>query len=336
MGFKISSRDDRLCNYALNLFYWGSLVLSARTTFPRFSPVLRFICIVLLASGLAACAQGARDVYVGKGLFGDIFVYDDAKGLRGLAFGSRFSRQSVVKRGDPTHLELEYARIAMIALGLARNPPQRVLVVGLGGGSMPQFLRLAYPDARIDVVEIDPAVVWVAETYFDVRQDERLHVHVGDGRAFVESVPPGSYDIIILDAYGVGSVPRHLTTFEFLRAVRQALRTDGVAVSNIWGPNINAVYRDMLSTHRAVFDALQIVYTPNDGNVLVFGLPRSLRLTQAELAARARAIAQPPLFRYDLGRYVEQAWLDANVVAVNGQILRDRMGDDLSGPLLAP
>jgi spermidine synthase len=95
-----------------------------------------------------------------------------------------------------------------------------VLVVGLGGGTLPQFLRMAYPYARIDVAEIDPAVVRVAEDYFNLRQDERLRVDVGDVRAFVESAAPGSYYIIILDAYGVGTVPRHLTTVEFLRAGR--------------------------------------------------------------------------------------------------------------------
>jgi spermidine synthase len=315
---------------------WRRPRASVRILFPDFSPAVRFIGIALLAFLLAACAQGPRDVYVGKGLFGDIIVYDDAKGLRTLEFERNAGRHTIMKPGDPAHLEFEYARIALIALALARNPPERVLVVGLGGGTLPQFLRMAYPDARIDVAEIDPAVVRVAEDYFNLRQDERLRVHVGDGRAFVESAAPGSYDIIILDAYGVGTVPRHLTTVEFLRAARTALRPDGVAVSNIWGPNINALYRDMLSTHRAAFDALQIVYTPNDGNVLVLGLPRSLRLTQAELAARARAIAQPPLFRYDLGRYVEQAWLDADRVAVHGQILRDPAGADSAGMRSAP
>ena len=309
---------------------------SACTAFPGFNRALRFIGIALLVAGLSACAQSPRVVYVGKGLFGDILVYDDTRGLRMLAFGGREAPQSAIKRGDPAHLEFEYVRITMIALGLARHPPQRVLAVGLGGGSMPMFLRMAYPDARIDVVEIDPAVVRVAEKYFDVRQDERLRVHVGDGRAFVENAAPASYDMVILDAYGQGVVPRHLTTIEFLGAVRRALRPDGVAVSNIWGPNINAQYHDMLSTQRAAFDALQIVYTPNSGNVLVFGLPRPERLTQAELAARARAVVQPPLFRYDLGGYVEQAWLDANVVAVHGQILRDASGTDSTGVRSVP
>ena len=96
--------------------------------------ISRLAGIVLLAAVLAACAQGPRDVYVGKGLFGDIFVYDDARGLRALAFGSRVDPQSMIKPGDPAHLEFEYVRITIIALGLARHPPQQVLAVGLGGG----------------------------------------------------------------------------------------------------------------------------------------------------------------------------------------------------------
>ena len=94
--------------------------------------------------------------------------------------------------------------------------------------------------------------------------------------------------------------------------------------------------KNVLSTIAHSTAALQIVYTPNSGNVLVFGLPRPERLTQTALAARARAVAQPPLFRYDLGGYVEQAWLDANVVAVHGQILRDASGTDSTGVRSVP
>lgn len=234
------------------------------------------ICKLLLGLAvlLAGCAQTV-EIYSGKGMFGDIVVYDDARGLRVLEFERGGGRHTVMKPGDPAHLELEYSRISLIALALARNPPERVLVVGLGGGSLPQFLRLAYPQTKIDVAEIDPAVVDAAERYFGLRQDDHLRVHVGDGRNFVERVAADSYDVIFLDAFGARYVPSHLTTFEFLRDVRRVLRSDGVVVSNIWGPNLNPLYSDMLSTHRAAFDDLYIVYTPNDVNVMTFALKRT-------------------------------------------------------------
>ena len=62
-------------------------------------------------------------------------------------------------------------------------------------------------------------------------------------------------------------------------------------------------YHDMLSTHRTVFDGLYLVYAPTNVNVMVFGLPRAADLTQAQLAARVRALGQPPVFRYDLGHF---------------------------------
>ncbi len=280
------------------------------------------VLLALLTAVLLSCMQPG-DLYVGKGMFGDIIVYDDAQGLRTLEFERGAGRQTVMRLGDPAHLELEYARIALIALAFARIPPERILVVGLGGGTLPMFFRLAYPQARIDVAEIDPAVVQVAERYFGVRQDAQLQVHVGDGRAFIEKAAPATYDMVVLDAYGGLSVPPHLATVEFLRVVRAALRPDGVAVSNIWGPNFNSRYHDMLSTQRTAFDGLYIVYAPNNVNVMVFGLPRAEQVTQAQLAARARAIGQPPLFRYDLGEFVEKAWLDADGVSKQGRVLHD-------------
>ena len=291
----------------------------------------RLFGAVLLALWLGACVQGPRDVYVGKGLFGDIIVYDNAQGFRTLEFERGGGRQSVVKLGDPAHLEHEYTRIAMIGLALARHPPERILVVGLGGGVMPRFLHHAYPDSRIDVVEIDPSVLQVAESYFGLRLDARLHVHVGDGRAFIERAKQASYDLIFLDAFGGTVVPSHLATVEFLGAVRAALRSDGVVVSNLWGPNVNPRYHDMLSTQRAAFEALQIVYAPHDVNVVVFGLPRVESITRADLAARARRLGPVSVFRDDLGALVEQGWLDADRVAVHGKILRDPAGKASAG-----
>lgn len=309
------------------LIFLGFRIIDLNTTCSSsgcVNRILRCAGVVLLASLLVSCAQGSRDLYVGKGMFGDIIVYENAQGLRTLEFERGGGQHTAVKPGDPAHLEFEYTRIALIALALARHPPERILVVGLGGGALPQFLRFAYPQARIDVAEIDPAVVRVAERYFGLQQDAQLRVQVGDGRAFIEKAAAGSYDIIILDAYGAGSqAPPHLITQEFLRAVRTALRPDGVAVSNLWGPNLNPQYHDMLSTHRAVFDGLYLVYAPTNVNVMVFGLPRTADLTQAQLAARVRVLGPPSVFRYDLGAFVEKAWLDADAVTTRGRVLRD-------------
>jgi spermidine synthase len=286
--------------------------------------------VLLLAFILAGCnartpvqPAGLRDISVGKGMFGGIVVSEDAKGLRTLEFERGAGRHSIVKPGDPGHLELEYARIALVSLALIPRPPARMLVVGLGGGTLPTLLHAAYPDARIDVAEIDPAVVSVAEGYFGFVQDDRLRARIGDGRQFIERAEPSTYDVIFLDAFDAKAVPRHLTTQEFLGAVRAAFRPDGVVVANIWGPRANVVYYPMLATFRSVFDELYLVIAQNDVNVVTFALPRSLNLNRKQLAARARTLFRPPILRYELGEMVEKGWIDAVAESGGGPVLPD-------------
>lgn len=56
-----------------------------------------------------------------------------------------------------------------------------VLLVGLGGGGLPQFLRDFMPNVTIEVVELDPVVLEVAKQWFGFQPDDRLTVTLGDG-----------------------------------------------------------------------------------------------------------------------------------------------------------
>jgi spermidine synthase len=274
--------------------------------------------------GLAQAQTYPRDIYVGKGMFGDIIVYDDWQGFRTLEFKRGAARHSLVKPGDPLHIEFEYARIVTLTPALARKPLGRVLILGLGGGTLPMFFRTAYPQARIDVAEIDPAVVSVAERYFGFKQDANLQVLVGDGRAIVERAPRAEYDVVILDAYGENdTAPRHLLTVEFLRAVRAITRPDGVVVSNIWGPNLNSRYYDSMATHAAAFDEIFALYSLSNVNVVAFALPRKEGVTQARMQAHAREFSTLPAYRHDLRVFADKAWLDLAPAAAKGTVLRD-------------
>ena len=173
---------------------------------------------------LACAAQTV--IYEKTSQHNAIVVTEDHNGLRTLLFERGGSRQSVVKPGDPDHLELPYARVALVGLALCEEP-RRILVVGLGGGTLPTFLRKHYPSAAIDVAEIDPDVVDVAKKLFGFREDERMRAHVGDGRRFIENVPQPYYDIIYLDAdHSYSSVLRDATC-----AIRK-LNPDGLLIFN--------------------------------------------------------------------------------------------------------
>ncbi|HYT85886.1 MAG TPA: fused MFS/spermidine synthase [Burkholderiales bacterium] len=242
--------------------------------------------------------------------------------MRTLLFERGGARQSVVKPGDPDHLELPYARVAIAGLALCEEP-RRILVVGLGGATLPMFLRRHYPSAAIDVAEIDPEVVDVAKKFFGFREDERMWVHIGDGRRFIENVPQPYYDIIYLDAYGAHDVPAHLTTQEFLRAVRRAVMPSGVAIGNVWRPPSNPLHDSMIRTYQEVFDELFILDVPGDVNNILLALPRKQRLTQSELVLLARKISTAKQLRFDLGDLVEHGFLHADEKNQDVRVLRD-------------
>lgn len=63
-----------------------------------------------------------------------------------------------------------------------------VLVVGLGGGGLPQFIRDFVPSVQVEVVELDPAVQEVAKTWFGFQTDDRLKVIVGDGLEHISTL----------------------------------------------------------------------------------------------------------------------------------------------------
>jgi len=275
----------------------------------------------LAALSVIACAAETV-VHEKRSHYNTIFVTEDSNGLRTLLFERRGARQSVVKPGDPDHLELSYTRAAFVGLALCEEP-RRVLVVGLGGGTLPTFLRKHYPNAAIDVAEIDPDVVDVAKKFFGFREDERMRVHVGDGRAFIEDVRQPQYDMIFLDAFGAESVPAHLTTQEFLQAVRRAVKPNGVVIGNVWGPFSNRLYASMLRTYQETFDEVLVMDVFGDFNNIFFALPRKQRLSRSELALAARKISAAKQFRFDLGDLVEYGFFHANEKNQDGRVLRD-------------
>lgn len=276
---------------------------------------------VLVALSLLACATQTV-VYEKASRFGRIIVTEDQNGLRTLLFAMDGARQSVVKPGDPEHVELPYARYALAGLALC-DAPRRFLVVGLGGGTLPGFLRKYYPEAAIDVAEIDADVVEVAKMYFGFREDERMRVHVGDGRAFIENIRDPSYDVIFLDAFGSHSVPPHLTTQEFLQAVRRALLPSGVAVGNIWRRAHNPLYDAMVRTYEEVFEQIFMLNVAGDVNMILLALPRSQPMSRDELAQRARHVSSAKRFRFDLGDLVNSGFADAPERNRSARVLRD-------------
>jgi len=284
-----------------------------------------YVGLTLCLVCVMACTAAPREkvLFEGKSEFNSsVKVVEDADGLRTLRFGDDDADQSTVKVGDHDRLELRYTRVMPVAMA-AVEKPKRILIVGLGGGSIPNFLHKHWPDTHIDVVDIDPVVVEVAKKYFGFREDKTLRVHVADGRAFIEKCKK-PYDIIFLDAYGADNIPYALATREFLQAVRKAVTAKGVVVSNVWSRFSNRLYDSMVRTYIDVFDEVHVVDVRNTGNVIILALPHQPKLTKDALARDAGKLSREKKLPYNLGRLAKYGWRQPGEDEKSAAILLDK------------
>lgn len=277
------------------------------------------------AAALLVCVfalAGERVLYEKDSDYNTIVVTEDDRGLRTLRFEKGGARQSVVKVGDPDHLELPYARAMLAGLAVV-DDPKRVLIIGLGGGTIPSFIHRHYPEAAIDAVDIDPEVVDVAKRFFGFREDGRMRAHVGDGRRFIEECR-NRYDVIFLDAFGSDNIPYHLATREFLQGVRRALAPNGVVVGDVWGRHSNPLYDSMVRTYQDVFEELYVLDVRGAGNKILIALPRPQRISRDELAGRAEEMSKRNGFRFNLGELVNHGFRDTATEEPRGRVLTDK------------
>ena len=276
---------------------------------------------------VAACGRASEEkvLYKKASPYTTIVVVEDEQGLRTLRFGDDIATaasQSIVKLGDPDRVECEYAQVMPVALTLVKGP-KRVLIVGLGGGTIPGLLHKHYPKMTIDVVDIDPDVVEVAKKFFGFREDDSMHVYCEDGRRFIEKCKQ-PYDIIFLDAFGPDNIPYDLATKEFLLAVRRAVGPDGVVASNVWSQYSNSLHDAMLRTYQEVFDDLYVVNARTRGNEIFLALPRRTPLERADLAQRATRLSKEAAFRFDIGGYVTDGFRHADLKDPQARVLLDK------------
>ena len=210
--------------------------------------------------------------------------------------------QSGLDLTDPRRTVFGYSDYLHLPL-IFRPDARRVLVVGLGGGTVPARYHQDFARMRIDVVELDPEVIAVARRYFGVSQDDRLHLVAQDGRLFIARTGE-RYDIILLDAYLIDTIPFHLATREFYQVVRARLTPGGVVGANIIGalsgPR-SALFRAMYKTFREVFPTVYVFpvdwgrYDSPESlrNIIVIGTDRPRLAPQEVLAAARRALVTP-------------------------------------------
>jgi len=231
---------------------------------------------LLLLASLFSAGVTAEVIHEERSVYRNIIVTQEGD-RRCLIFNAvRGERnQTCIALNDPQEMLFHYTRMSMA--GLLLNPnPQSILIAGLGGGTIPTALRELYPEATIDVLEIDQAVVNVAREYFQYVEDDDLHTHVVDARVFIKraGLEGRKYDFIMLDAFTGEYIPEHLLTQEFLEEVRQIMTPDAVLVANTF--STSNLYSHESVTYRAVFGEFFNFKMPGSGNRVIIAQQRPL------------------------------------------------------------
>lgn len=133
---------------------------------------------------------------------------------------------------DPNTLVSDYTR-TMMGFLIFDSRPDRIAMLGLGGGSLAKFCYRELPQSRIDVVEINPHVISLREEFHVPGDDDRFRVHLDDGARFVTE-SRNQFNVLLVDAYTRNGMPERLSTQAFYDTCRKALCDDGVMVSNLY------------------------------------------------------------------------------------------------------
>lgn len=142
-----------------------------------------------------------------------------------------FGFQSGVYRDGSRDLAFAYAQ-KMAALVEASPAKDRILILGGGALTIPDYLAHAYPSAQIDVVEIDPRLEAIAKEHFNYSSPSNVRLFATDARAFVERAA-GQYDVILVDVYSDSFIPFSLTTTEYAQSLRELTHDHSTVIANI-------------------------------------------------------------------------------------------------------
>jgi spermidine synthase len=191
-------------------------------------------------------------------------------GVRYLHFGSTWV-QGAMRIARPWNLELEYTREMMASVLLREDSrfPRKVLLIGLGAGSLTKFLYRHYPLAHLTVVELEPAVVIAARQFFKLPEDpKRINIVIADGTEYVLNNGK-KFDLILVDGFDENARSGTLDTLPFYQACRSRLSNEGIMAVNLLSRS-RGFARSVGHLMQAFTDRAMVFPSSESGNAIAF------------------------------------------------------------------
>lgn len=158
-------------------------------------------------------------------------IISEQEGIRSLHLNGSMV-QSAMRISAPNELELVYTQ-CMMGFLLFHPKPEKILMIGLGGGSLVKFIFHHMLDTRITVIETNPQVIAAASQFFELPdENERFEIITAEGEHYIAEHPETA-DIIMVDGFDDDYQVPSLCSQEFYDATQRSLNRNGMLVSNL-------------------------------------------------------------------------------------------------------
>jgi spermidine synthase len=196
--------------------------------------------------------------------YNNIYIYKNREyvTMKFVRLGTGYT-ESTANTKDDSELPVFYARVMLVGL-LYVDSPRNILMIGLGGGTVTNYLhKFLRDDVYVRVVELDKGVIAAAKKYFHTREFGNYKIIENDGRLYLHDSKQ-THDIIMLDAFRGGYVPFHLLTKEFYALANSRLSPGGCLVINLHAAT--ELFPSSLATMKQVFQNVETFQA--QGNVI--------------------------------------------------------------------
>ncbi|MGJ3240446.1 MAG: spermidine synthase [Anaerolineae bacterium] len=237
--------------------------------------VITILAVFVVNTPLRPSLDGYTSLYEGESAYNYIQVQEDANGYRYLFLNEG---QGIHSQWHPENIYYRrtwdfFLSAPYFNTDFAPAEMESLLVIGLATGTIPRQHIAVYGDIPIDGVEIDPEIITVGETFFQMNETHMpsLTTYAQDGR-YVLNQLDRDYTVIGIDAYRPPYIPWHLTTVEFFQEVRDHLTDEGVVVINVGRTNTDRRLVDALTnTLSQVYPTIHAVDVPGSFNTILIG-----------------------------------------------------------------
>lgn len=226
---------------------------SALPWFEMSSPFDPHGCRVLMLEPPWACAEALRAQLLDE-TYTKPYVVDDGE-RRFLHFDGRLI-QSAMRLAEPNDLDLRYTQ-KMMSFLLFRSRPRRLLLIGLGGGSLVKFCHYRLPATHMTVLENNPDVIALRDAFLVPPDGPNLRVQEADGVEYLEQTEKG-IDVLLVDAFDSNGFAPSLANREFFEQARSKLTGSGMMVVNLAGDS--QTYAGLIGLVMQVFDDQVIMF----------------------------------------------------------------------------